>query len=165
MIPNVTETMFIYTNMLYKHRKCLEESKYETVIVIFGDWWVAKDMEDNSFLFIASVQLFFFLLFMATSVTHGISWARGRIRTTAAGLYATATATQDPTSSWRLCQVLNPMSHNGKSFFFFLYKKVLFTIVFSFKLHPPACESSQASNQYHGRNLSYSSDNTRSFTL
>ena len=61
--------------------------------------------------------LFFFLfLFRDASVIYGSSQARGRIRAAAAGLYATAMATWDPSCvcnlhhSSRQCWIFNPLS-------------------------------------------------------
>ena len=68
--------------------------------------------------------LFFVLFcFSAAPVTYGSSWARGRIRAAAAGLYHSNTGSLthrsrlgiEPASPQILHRVLNPLSHNGNS--------------------------------------------------
>ena len=49
--------------MLSTHRKCLEENRYQTVIVIFGDWRVAKRYGGQSlfiylFIYFKNIYLF-----------------------------------------------------------------------------------------------------------
>ena len=70
-------------------------------------------------------HLFFSFLFRATPVAYGSSQGRGRIRAAAAGLCPSLSNARsltnqirpgvEPTSSWRLCLVLNPLSQIGNS--------------------------------------------------
>ena len=96
-------------------------------------------MNANMFRYIEHSFLFCFV-FLATRVAYGSSKARGQIRAAAAGqchshcntgsklplqpipwlwqcqiLNVLSEARVKPTSSWILCWVLNPLSHNGNS--------------------------------------------------
>ena len=92
------------------------------------------------YILFALIFFFFFFFFRATCVAFGSSKARDRIRTAAAGLHHRHSNTRSklhlwpmpqlaamlearpgikPTSSWRLCWVLNLISHNENSLIFF----------------------------------------------
>ena len=100
----------------------------------WGLWTWSTGCGTLSFLFCGS-----FFLFRAAPVAYGSSWARGWIRAAAAGLhhnhgnwiwatlatYATFCGNArslthwvrpgiKPISLWKLCHVLNPLSHNGE---------------------------------------------------
>ena len=94
-------------------------------------------------------SFFCFLIFnfMATPAAYGSSWARGQIGAAAAGLHHCHGNTgsrphaeacgnarslthwmwpgMEPESSWTLCWVLNPLSHNGNSLILPLKKKCM----------------------------------------
>ena len=85
----------------------------------------------------------YYFLLMAAPAAYGSSWARDQIG--AAAVTCTATCHNsgslthwvgpgtEPASSWRLCWVLNLLSHNGNSRKgIFLRHEVFFNLIFSF---------------------------------
>ena len=90
--------------------------KRPTADIIFNGKWLSIFLLKSR-----TRQGIFFFLFLVAPAASGSAWASGWIRAAAAGLHHSSQQPTEqgqgfnPTSSWTLCQVLNPLGHNRNS--------------------------------------------------